>query len=634
MHSSLHKRFVDTLHSAKEILAGSVIHPILMPHHVVVEPRLSKSTASTPSLRSRDGLPHHIMSNTKGGNVKVVVRVRSFLPRETAQNSQCIVSMPNMQTTILNIPPNDPRRRQPHVFTFDRSYWSHNSEDDHYATQEDMYDELGEEFLNHNFEGFNTCIFAYGQTGAGKSYTMMGGAGVHRGLIPRTCEDMFERIAQHKKEHPDVTYMVHVSYFEVYNELIFDLLDRSGNRKSLKTRLNCVKNQVIVEDLKQVKVDCYDDILEQMKVGSKNRTTGSTKMNATSSRSHAVFTIELKSTEVLRDGTSEEIESRIRLVDLAGSERAARTGATGKQLQEGAKINLSLSNLGRVIKQLSTNASIRKNGRGQPNMVPYRDSVLTHILKDSLGGNSKTAVVACVSPTDFEETLGTLRFARAAKNIETVARANHDTKSKEERDAQIATMAEQIRRLQHDVSEGASLRERSVQEHERSIREQESRLEQYRDQVASLTRAMSEKSAIDETRIKRLETENEALKTHLHLAIKTLNDPIRLKPTHSSAEKEEDDAKAQEGEAGVGGDEGEEAFDDEAFYEQSDDDRSAFGASPFDPYADDLNDVMAELIRDVKLFRRRLCDDLQRYPGLQGSMTSGGEALPIGVSVM
>ncbi|CRK41018.1 hypothetical protein BN1723_015837 [Verticillium longisporum] len=210
------------------------------------ELRTIRSSASTPSLRSRDGtIPLHARMDG-GGNVRVVVRVRAFLPREINRGAECLIEMnPMTQETTLLVPnDNDPansRAKSRKVikeksFTFDNSFWSHDAMDKHYAPQEEIYNTLGEEFLDHNFEGYHTCIFAYGQTGSGKSYTMMGTPD-HPGLIPRTCEDLFERIEAAQNETPNISYNVRVSYFEVYNE----------HKKSVDAILRCVLDQLPAE---------------------------------------------------------------------------------------------------------------------------------------------------------------------------------------------------------------------------------------------------------------------------------------------------------------------------------------------------------------------------------------------------
>ena len=426
------------------------------------------------------------------------------------------------------------------TFTFDNSFWSHDREDEHYAEQGDVYNSLGEEFLDHNFEGYHTCIFAYGQTGSGKSYTMMGTPN-EPGLIPRTCEDLFQRIEAAQIETPNIAYNVRVSYFEVYNEHVRDLLVPvvpSQPSYYLKIRESPTEGPY-VKDLTEVPVRSLDEILRYMQMGDRSRTVASTKMNDTSSRSHAVFTILLRQIhhDMETDETTER-SSRIRLVDLAGSERAKATEATGQRLREGSNINKSLTTLGRVIAALADpkSGTPRKGGgsggRGRhtgEQIVPYRDSILTWLLKDSLGGNSKTAMIACIAPGDYDETLSTLRYADQAKRIRTRAVVNQDSMSTAERDAQMAAMAEEIRRLQLSVSDYSQRRERDAAQHEaREAREaaREARLEEYQTRVATMQRMMEEKALVAEGKIRSLQTENEALRLHLKLALDSIKNPI------------------------------------------------------------------------------------------------------------
>ncbi|KAM0457867.1 hypothetical protein ACHAPV_006412 [Trichoderma viride] len=497
------------------------------------EVRFMASSASTPSLRSRDvdvtTMP--AMSRMdRGGNVKVVVRLRAFLERDLQRNAQCLVDMdPVSQITTLRAPePEDVRPSSPSKsrkvtgdksFAFDSSFWSHDPDDKDYANQEDIYNSLGEEFLDHNFEGYHTCIFAYGQTGSGKSYTMMG-TPENPGLIPRTCEDLFERIEAAHNENSNVAYNVRVSYFEVYNEHVRDLLVPvvpNTTSNYLKIRESPTEGPY-VKDLTEVPVRNIHEIMRYMKVGDASRTVASTKMNDTSSRSHAVFTIMLKQIhhDMETDETTER-SSRIRLVDLAGSERAKTTEATGARLREGSNINKSLATLGRVIAALAGPPKQLRSGK-RKDVVPYRDSILTWLLKDSLGGNSKTAMIACIAPSDYEETLSTLRYADQAKRIRTRAKVNQDHITSAERDAQIAAMAQEIRMLQLSVSDS--------RQREKNAQEAEERLEEYQMSVSTMQRMMEERSMVAESKIKKLQTENEALKLHLKLAIESLKNPI------------------------------------------------------------------------------------------------------------
>lgn len=497
------------------------------------------------------------------------------------------------------------------TFTFDSSFWSHDTKDPHYATQGDVYNSLGEEFLDHNFEGYHTCIFAYGQTGSGKSYTMMGTPD-HPGLIPRTCQDLFERIEAAQNETPNISYNVRVSYFEVYNEHVRDLLVPVVPNQApyyLKIRESPTEGPY-VKDLTEVPVRSIDEILRYMKTGDNSRTTASTKMNDTSSRSHAVFTIMLKQIhhDVETDETTER-SSRIRLVDLAGSERAKATEATGQRLREGSNINKSLTTLGRVIAALADPKSQRsgKGGRGKDTVVPYRDSILTWLLKDSLGGNSKTAMIACIAPSDYEETLSTLRYADQAKRIRTRAVVNQDQISSAERDAQIAAMAEEIRNLQLSVSESRS--------REKNAKDQEERLEEYQDRVGSMQRMMEERGQVYETKIRSLQTENEALRLHLRLALDSLKNPIppvtlSSRPGTSDGNPDEENDE-DENEAEIAPE------DDETFYEDSDEDE-AYNSDDHEERHNEMQEHMQSLLKDLGLFRRKLGDDKERWVEEEG----------------
>ena len=308
------------------------------------------------------------------------------------------------------------------TFAFDKSYWSFNKADSHFAGQKNLFNDLGSPLLDNAFQGYNNCIFAYGQTGSGKSYSMMG-YGEEAGVIPRICRNMFERITEIQQD-PNLKCTVEVSYLEIYNERVRDLLNPS-TKGNLKVREH-PSTGPYVEDLAKLVVRSFQEIENLMDEGNKARTVAATNMNETSSRSHAVFTLNL--TQKRHDAETNmdtEKVAKISLVDLAGSERATSTGATGARLKEGAEINRSLSTLGRVIAALADLSSGKKKSAS---MVPYRDSVLTWLLKDSLGGNSMTAMIAAISPADinFEETLSTLRYADSAKRIKNHAVVNED----------------------------------------------------------------------------------------------------------------------------------------------------------------------------------------------------------------
>ncbi|KAH6963553.1 kinesin [Fusarium avenaceum] len=601
MWTILRQRLHDSIDEVNSTLITMALDSRLMPSAAsssssFYEGRVH-SSASTPSLRSRDAASSMPARLDGGGNVKVVVRVRAFLKRELERQAKCLVEMdPITQLTTLSSPDDeDPEAAklktrkiiEEKSFTFDNSFWSHDTNDKHYATQSDVYNSLGEDFLDHNFEGYHTCIFAYGQTGSGKSYTMMGTAD-QPGLIPRTCEDLFERIDAAHSENSNVAYNVRVSYFEVYNEHVRDLLVPAQTHKApnyLKIRESPTEGPY-VKDLTEVPVRNINEILRYMKLGDNSRTVASTKMNDTSSRSHAVFTIMLKQIhhDMETDETTER-SSRIRLVDLAGSERAKATEATGARLREGSNINKSLTTLGRVIAALADSKSSR--GGKRRDVVPYRDSILTWLLKDSLGGNSKTAMIACIAPSDYEETLSTLRYADQAKRIRTRAVVNQDHISTAERDAQIAAMAEEIRVLQLSVSDS--------RQREKNAKEAEEKLEEYQTHVNSMQRMMEERSMVAESKIKKLQTENEALRLHLKLALESIKNPIP--PVVVKADRELDD----------------EDKENASEYGDDDDQYDSESTAYNDEYEYELQEEMQQYLQDMGNLRKLMKTDLTRF---------------------
>ena len=274
------------------------------------------------------------------------------------------------------------------------------------------------------------------------------GYGEEAGVIPKICQNMFERITEFQKDK-NLTYTVEVSYLEIYNERVRDLLN-PATKGNLKVREH-PSTGPYVEDLAKLAVRSFHEIEHLMDEGNKARTVAATSMNETSSRSHAVFTLTVtqkRHDEETRMDT--EKVAKISLVDLAGSERATSTGATGARLKEGAEINRSLSTLGRVIAALADLSTGKKKNMS---MVPYRDSVLTWLLKDSLGGNSMTAMIAAISPADinFEETLSTLRYADSAKRIKNHAVVNEDPNAR-----MIRELKEELAQLRSKLGTGAT----------------------------------------------------------------------------------------------------------------------------------------------------------------------------------
>ncbi|XP_051262748.1 kinesin-like protein KIF13A isoform X7 [Dicentrarchus labrax] len=395
------------------------------------------------------------MSDTK---VKVAVRVRPMNRREIELNTKCVVDMEDNQT-VLHPPPSNAKgensRKQPKVFAFDHCFWSMDESNvPKYAGQEVVFKCLGEGILENAFQGYNACIFAYGQTGSGKSFSMMGN-GEQPGLIPRLCCSLFERV--HREGNEGHTFKVEVSYMEIYNEKVRDLLDPKGSRQSLKVREHKVLGPY-VDGLSQLAVTNFEDIEVLMSEGNKSRTVAATNMNEESSRSHAVFSIIVTQTLYdLQSGNSGEKVSKLSLVDLAGSERVSKTGAAGERLKEGSNINKSLTTLGCVISALADQSA----GKGKAKFVPYRDSVLTWLLKDNLGGNSKTAMIATVSPAadNYEETLSTLRYADRAKRIVNHAVVNEDPNARI-----IRELREEVEKLKVQLSQAESMKAPELKE--------------------------------------------------------------------------------------------------------------------------------------------------------------------------
>lgn len=352
--------------------------------------------------------------------VKVAVRVRPFNKRELDRKAKCIIRMQGPTTTITN-PEND----KEHTFTFDYSYWSHDDSQKRH-TQQDVYNDLGKLVLEGAWAGYNATLFAYGQTGSGKSYSMVG-YGEDKGIIPLACEEIFQRIESNTDEN--LKYKVEASMIEIYNEQVKDLFNPSSYKPGgLRVREN-PKTGPYVEDLCISPVKTYKDIEHLMEIGTKARTVGATLMNQTSSRAHTLFQIILTQTTIRKeDMKATDKVSKITLVDLAGSERAGDTGATGDRLKEGAAINKSLSALGNVISALVKRCKAKTPAAKKKIFIPYRDSTLTWLMKESLGGNAKTIMIAALSPADinYEETLSTLKYADRAKQIKNKAVVNED----------------------------------------------------------------------------------------------------------------------------------------------------------------------------------------------------------------
>ncbi|XP_053325412.1 kinesin-like protein KIF14 [Spea bombifrons] len=357
--------------------------------------------------------------------VTVAVRTRPFSNREITEKSAQVVFMNGQETSVLH-----PDSKQNHNFHYDFSFWSFDKSHPSYADQKMVFEKLAVPLLEWSILGYNTCLFAYGQTGSGKSYTMMG-FDEEPGIIPRFCSDLFSRIQKTLKQK--ISFHLEMSYFEVYNEKIHDLLVFKADNGQKKQPLRVREHPLLgpyVEELSTNVVSSFQDVQSWLELGNKQRATAATGMNDKSSRSHSVFTLIMTQTKteyVEGEEHDHRVTSRINLVDLAGSERCATAQTSGERLKEGVSINKSLLTLGKVISALSESSQARKKV-----FIPYRESVLTWLLKDSLGGNSKTAMIATISPalSHIEETLSTLRYARQARLIINIAKVNEDVNAK------------------------------------------------------------------------------------------------------------------------------------------------------------------------------------------------------------
>lgn len=375
-------------------------------------------------------------------SVKVVVRCRPLNEKEISEGHERVVDMyPNrgvIEIRNIKSAPGDVHR----TFTFDCVYdWT--------SKQRELYEETFRPLVQSVLEGFNGTIFAYGQTGTGKTYTMQGEKNdpESRGVIPNSFEHIFQHISRSENQQ----YLVRVSYLEIYQEEIRDLLSKDQSKRlELKERPG---TGVYVKDLLSSVTKNAKEIEHMMNLGNQNRAVGATNMNEHSSRSHAIFIITIECSEMGVDGENHIRVGKLNLVDLAGSERQAKTGATGERLKEATKINLSLSALGNVISALVD---------GKSSHIPYRDSKLTRLLQDSLGGNARTVMVANIGPAsyNYDESITTLRYANRAKNIKNKPKINEDPK-----DALLRKYQEEIARLKADLAARGTHGKKKIRKH-------------------------------------------------------------------------------------------------------------------------------------------------------------------------
>uniref|UniRef100_A0A8D0L315 Kinesin-like protein n=1 Tax=Sphenodon punctatus TaxID=8508 RepID=A0A8D0L315_SPHPU len=369
-----------------------------------------------------------------GEALKVVARCRPMNRKEEATGYERLLEMDVKlgQVTIRN--PKAGPGELAKTFTFDAVY-------DASSKQADLYDETVRPLIDSVLQGFNGTLFAYGQTGTGKTYTMQGiwADPEKRGVIPNSFEHIFTHISRSQNQQ----YLFRASYLEIYQEEIRDLLAKDQNKK-LELKEN-PETGVYIKDLSSFVTKNVKEIEHVMNLGNQTRSVGSTNMNEYSSRSHAIFVITVECSEVGPDGEDHIRVGKLNLVDLAGSERQSKMGTHGERPKEASKINLSLSALGNVISALVD---------GKSTHIPYRDSKLTRLLQDSLGGNAKTIMVATLGPAShsYDESLSTLRFANRAKNIKNKPRVNEDPK-----DTLLREFQEEITRLKAQLEKRGML---------------------------------------------------------------------------------------------------------------------------------------------------------------------------------
>ena len=387
-----------------------------------------------------------------GESIRVAVRVRPFNAREVARGCKCCVEMAGQKTTLLGRSDRSGDGRRD--FTFDHCYWSHDRSSANFASQEKVFGDLGRFALSNAFKGYNVCLFAYGQTGSGKSYSMVGSP-EDRGIVPRVAAELFEYITSKKDDN--VAFEVVTSMIEIYKEKISDLLNQSAMKPEVELKVReHPKSGPYVEGLTALTASSYSEIERQLAMGNRNKSVAATHMNDVSSRAHTIFSIKFSQTELEQLSGDESHLARetkkvshINLVDLAGSERqTSKQLSTSEQMRfkEGIAINKSLSALANCIFALYKQSQSLSKDKVH---VPYRDSQLTWLLKESLGGNAKTIMLAAISPADinFEESLSTLQYASRAKRIKTNAIVNEDTN-----DRIIRELRAEIERLRKEVA--------------------------------------------------------------------------------------------------------------------------------------------------------------------------------------
>ncbi|ORC80568.1 OSM3-like kinesin [Trypanosoma theileri] len=385
-------------------------------------------------------------------NIKVLVRCRPLNEKERMQGYKSCVDVDLTEHTVAV-----------HSLVGEPDRWTFDAVINNTFSQKDIFTQFIMPLVDSVLEGFNATVFAYGQSGSGKTHTMTGKMDDEelQGIIPRCFTHVFNHIATIREASPNKQFSMYVSFIELYNGKVQDLLARQQVPLALKENKD---KTFYVQGAHIPQVKCPEDIYKHMEEGTERRRVASTDLNADSSRSHSIFTLVIECTEIGEDGDSRSVTSKLNLVDLAGSERQGKTGASGETLKEGCNINLSLSALGTVIDTIV-------KGKGH---VPFRSSPLTMLLKDSLGGSSKTVMFANIGPSEhnFSETVSTLRFADRAKQIKNKPVVNMDTK-----DQKIVELTELVHELREKLkryeTEGTDSLEKEVEQLRERVGEME-----------------------------------------------------------------------------------------------------------------------------------------------------------------
>ncbi|XP_071950999.1 chromosome-associated kinesin KIF4A-like [Antedon mediterranea] len=458
------------------------------------------------------------MAQPKDIPVRVALRSRPLVPKEIGEGCQeCLQFIHSNEQVVLG---------NNKAFTYDFVF----SKD---TEQEEVYTKAVKPLVDGIFKGYNATVLAYGQTGSGKTHSMGSGYSASqaptdpsRGVIPRVITSLFDGVNQ----NDSIEYTLRVSYLEIHNEDIHDLLNLSTKKENIAIR-ESVEGGIHIAGLKEITVQCADDMYKCLEQGSVGRTTASTAMNSTSSRSHAIFTIHIDNKS--KDESDGGWHAKFHLVDLAGSERVKKTHAEGDRFREGVNINRGLLALGNVISALGD-----ENGR--KGHVPYRNAKLTRLLQDSLGGNSQTLMIACVSPADsnMEETLNTLRYADRARRITNKPIVNRDPK-----EAEIARLRQHVQQLQVQLAQcnggalpsdiknrsgGADMR--ILLERNKSLEAENHKLTNELQSAIDQTTVLCEKVILAEMAKDKLKQKIEELRVQADISIDALNITMETEP--------------------------------------------------------------------------------------------------------